>query len=69
MRYLLAILVPPLAVLKLKPRQAIVNLVLTLCFFVPGALHAALVVFDHTEEQRAQRVENAIREWQKRSSM
>ncbi|MBX3376236.1 MAG: YqaE/Pmp3 family membrane protein [Phycisphaeraceae bacterium] len=69
MRYALAILVPPLAVFKCKrPTQTALNVALTLCFFVPGALHAAMIVFDHSEEQRAQDVQNAIREWQKRAA-
>ncbi len=68
MRYALAILVPPLAVFKCKrPQQVVLNVALTLCFFLPGALHAALIVFDHSEQQNAQNVQNAIREWQKRS--
>ncbi|TFB21847.1 YqaE/Pmp3 family membrane protein [Filobacillus milosensis] len=48
--YLLAILLPPVAVLLVgKPTKAILNLILTLIFFVPGAVHAALVVKDHKE--------------------
>ena len=61
--------VPPLAVLKCRrPTQTAVNVALTLCFFLPGALHAALIVFDHSEQQNARKVENAIRDWQKRSA-
>ncbi|MFD1020827.1 YqaE/Pmp3 family membrane protein [Thalassobacillus hwangdonensis] len=48
MLYLLAILLPPVAVLLTgKPMKALLNLVLTIIFFVPGAVHAALVVKDH----------------------
>lgn len=62
MRYLLAILLPPLAVLLCgKPFQALLNLVLTLCFWVPGAIHALLVAHDYYEEQRANRVIAALR--------
>lgn len=68
MRYLLAIVAPPVAVLRCKRRgQAILNLALTLCFWVPGALHAAVMVFDHLEEERARRVIEAIRLWQKQA--
>ncbi|WP_286160813.1 YqaE/Pmp3 family membrane protein [Virgibacillus sp. 7505] len=43
--YLLAIVLPPVAVLFTgKPFKALLNLVLTLIFFVPGAVHAALIV-------------------------
>lgn len=45
--YLLAILFPPLAVLLCgKPFQAIVNFFLTLIVWVPGVIHAILVVHD-----------------------
>lgn len=48
MLYLLAILLPPVAVLLTgKPLKALLNLVLTAIFFVPGAVHAALVVKDY----------------------
>ncbi|MEH7460396.1 YqaE/Pmp3 family membrane protein [Bacillus pseudomycoides] len=47
MMYLLAILFPPLAVLLCgKPFQAIVNFFLTLIVWVPGVIHAILVVHD-----------------------
>jgi uncharacterized membrane protein YqaE (UPF0057 family) len=70
MRYALAILVPPLAAFKCRrPVQTALNIALTLCFYVPGALHAALLVYDHSEQQRAQSIENAIRAWQKRAAV
>ncbi|WP_077622765.1 YqaE/Pmp3 family membrane protein [Sediminibacillus massiliensis] len=48
MLYLLAIILPPVAVLFTgKPMKAILNLILTLILFVPGAVHAALVVKDY----------------------
>ncbi|MDX2131217.1 MAG: YqaE/Pmp3 family membrane protein [Planctomycetota bacterium] len=62
MRYLIAILLPPLAVLLCgKPIQALLNLVLTLCFWVPGAIHAVLVVNQHYEDQNADRIIQAVR--------
>ena len=70
MRYTLAILVPPLAVFKCRrPTQTALNVALTLCFYLPGVAHAAIMVFDHYEEQRAQNVVNAIRAWQKRAAV
>jgi uncharacterized membrane protein YqaE (UPF0057 family) len=61
MRYLLAILLPPLAVLLCgKPLQALLNLLLTLCFWVPGVLHAVLVVHDHHEQRRNEQVLAAL---------
>ena len=45
MLYLVAILVPPLAVLLCgKPFQALLNIVLTLLIYFPGMIHAILVV-------------------------
>jgi len=70
MRYALAILVPPLAVFKCRrPRQTALNVALTLCFYLPGMAHAALMVYDHQEEQRARTVTDAIRAWTKRAAM
>ncbi len=61
MRYLLAILLPPVAVLLCgKPLQALLNLVLTLMFWVPGALHAVLVVHQAEEDSRAEKIVRAI---------
>jgi len=62
MRYLLAILLPPLAVLSCgKPVQFLLNLVLTLCLWVPGAIHAILVVHAYHEDRRAAMIVREIR--------
>lgn len=62
MRFLLAILLPPLAVLSCgKPVQAVLNLLLTLCFWLPGALHAVLVVNQYYEDRNADRIIAAMR--------
>ncbi|MEF2094239.1 YqaE/Pmp3 family membrane protein [Bacillus sp. CFBP9009] len=53
MLYLIAIIFPPLAVLLAgKPVQAMLNLVLTLFFYVPGLIHAILVVHDKKADKR-----------------
>ncbi|MBT2647976.1 YqaE/Pmp3 family membrane protein [Bacillus sp. ISL-34] len=53
MLYLIAIAFPPLAVLLAgKPIQALLNLVLTLFFYVPGLIHAILVVHDKKADKR-----------------
>ncbi|MES1040262.1 MULTISPECIES: YqaE/Pmp3 family membrane protein [Peribacillus] len=53
MLYLIAIIFPPLAVLLAgKPVQAVLNLVLTLFFYVPGLIHAILVVHDKNADKR-----------------
>jgi uncharacterized membrane protein YqaE (UPF0057 family) len=44
-RYILAVLLPPLAVLMCgKPFQFILNIFLTLLLWLPGTIHAILVV-------------------------
>lgn len=53
MIYLIAILIPPLAVLmKGKPVQALLNLVLTLLGYFPGSIHAILVVNKANADKR-----------------
>jgi uncharacterized membrane protein YqaE (UPF0057 family) len=63
MMYLLAILLPPLAVLLCgKPLQALLNVLLTLLGWVPGIIHACLVVSSHQADKRQDRL---IREMRK----
>jgi uncharacterized membrane protein YqaE (UPF0057 family) len=63
MLYLLAILLPPVAVLFCgKPIQFVLNIILTLCFYLPGMIHAILVVNNHLADKRAERIEQAIRD-------
>jgi uncharacterized membrane protein YqaE (UPF0057 family) len=57
MRYPIAIVCPPLAVLLCgKPAQALLNCLLTLCLWVPGILHACMVVGSHQADLRTDRV-------------
>lgn len=57
MLYLVALLLPPVAVLLAgKPVQALLNLVLTLCFYIPGAVHACLVVHERYNDRRTLRI-------------
>ena len=63
MRYLLAIILPPVAVLICgKPIQALLNLVLTVLFWIPGMIHALFVVNGYYADQRTDRVIEAIKE-------
>ena len=51
MRYFLAIILPPLAVLLCgKPIQFLLNIVLTLLFWLPGVVHALLVVNEKMDD-------------------
>lgn len=50
---LVAILFPPLAVLICgKPVQAVINFFLTLCLWIPGMIHAILVVNARNADRR-----------------
>jgi len=61
-KYLLAILLPPLAVLIYgKPTQLLLNIPLTICFWIPGMIHALVVVSSAGESGRFARLEKALR--------
>jgi len=60
MRYFLAIILPPLAVLLCgKPIQFVLNIFLTLLFWIPGVIHAILVVNSHLADKRTDRIVKA----------
>jgi uncharacterized membrane protein YqaE (UPF0057 family) len=62
MLYLLAILLPPIAVLLAgKPIQALLNVGLTVLFWIPGSVHALLVVHNHKADKRTDRIIEAIK--------
>lgn len=58
MLYFLAILLPPAAVLFAggRPMQALLNTGLTLLGWIPGVIHAFLVVGEHKADKRADRM-------------
>jgi uncharacterized membrane protein YqaE (UPF0057 family) len=61
MRYFLAIFLPPVAVLLCgKPLQALLNVLLTLCLWVPGTIHAILVVADTKAQARNKQLIRAL---------
>jgi uncharacterized membrane protein YqaE (UPF0057 family) len=63
--YLVAILLPPLAVLLCgKPFQAVLNVVLTLMIYFPGLIHAVLVVHNYYQDKRTGRIIEALRDRQ-----
>ena len=66
MLYLLCIIFPPLAVLLVgKPIQALLNLVLCCFFWIPGIIHALLVVSEKKADNRAKRQAKMIAEHNK----
>ena len=55
--YLLAILLPPVAVLICgKPLQALINLILCLLLYIPGMVHAIMVVNEYKADRRAEKI-------------
>ena len=59
---LLCILFPPLAVLLCgKPIQALVNLLLSLLFWIPGIIHAWSVVTDSRADKKHREMVAAVR--------
>lgn len=53
MLYLLAIICPPVAVLLAgKPIQALLNLLLTFLVWIPGVIHAILVINEKKADKR-----------------
>jgi uncharacterized membrane protein YqaE (UPF0057 family) len=61
MRYFLAIILPPLAVLLCgKPIQFVLNIFLTLLFWIPGVIHAILVVNSHLADKRTEKIVDAM---------
>lgn len=61
MLYLLAIVLPPFAVLLTgRPGQALLNLLLTVLGWIPGVIHAMLVVSEHKANKRTDRMAKTI---------
>jgi uncharacterized membrane protein YqaE (UPF0057 family) len=63
MRYFLALLLPPLAVLFCgKPIQFVLNLVLCLLGWIPGIIHALIVVSSHKADKRTDKLVDAMKD-------
>ena len=61
MLYFFAVVLPPVAVLLCgKPLQALLNLLLPLCLWVPGILHALFVVNSHLADKRTDKLIKAM---------
>lgn len=60
MRWLLCFL-PPLAVLSCgKPGSFLLNVILTLCAYFPGVIHAFMVVGEYKADKRTDRIVRAM---------
>lgn len=61
MNYFFAIVLPPVGVLMTgKKLQALLNLILTLILWLPGVIHALLVVNNYNEERRLEELSRKI---------
>lgn len=61
MRYLFAIILPPIAVLSCgKIFSAILNCILCCCGLIPGIIHAILVVKSYNDKKNVKSIERAI---------
>jgi uncharacterized membrane protein YqaE (UPF0057 family) len=61
MRYLLAVVLPPAAVLLCRrPGQIALNVLLTACLWLPGAVHALVLSRAALQRERADRLAEAV---------
>ena len=61
--FLLAIVLPPVAVLLCgKPIQAVLNLFLTMCLWIPDVVHAFMVVSARNADKRNDRLIDALKQ-------
>lgn len=59
--YFLAIVAPPLAVIFTgRVGSAFLNIILTLCIYVPGMIHAIFIVQDHKASKRHKQYTRAV---------
>lgn len=62
MRYFLCIILPPVGVLTTGRIGAfILNVLLTICFWIPGVIHAILVTSNYYEAKRHRQLLKAIK--------
>ena len=63
MRYFLCIILPPISVLTTgKIITFILNLILTLCFWLPGVIHAIIVVNSFYADRRNDKLIKAMKQ-------
>jgi uncharacterized membrane protein YqaE (UPF0057 family) len=61
MRYLIAVVLPPAAVLLCRrPGQLPVNVLLTACLWLPGSIHALLLARAAAARERTDRLADAV---------
>jgi uncharacterized membrane protein YqaE (UPF0057 family) len=60
--FLLAVLAPPLAATLCRPRSLLVNFVLTLAGWLPGAVHATMIVAEYYSQRDTAALVSALRD-------
>lgn len=66
MKYILAIFLPPVAVLLCgKPMAALLNLLLCLLLWIPGVIHAFIVIAETNADKRTDKLVKAMKDQQK----
>jgi uncharacterized membrane protein YqaE (UPF0057 family) len=61
MRYLLAIILPPVAALLYgKPSQFLLSMILTLLLWIPGVIYSLMIVNNYIEEERERTIAKNI---------
>ena len=61
--FLLSIFLPPVAVLLCgKPFQSVLNLFLTMALWIPGVVHAFMVVSARNADKRTNRLIDAVKQ-------
>lgn len=62
MRYFLCLILPPVAVLTTgRLGSFLLNLLLCLCLWIPGVIHAILVTNDYYEARRHRQLVRAVK--------
>ena len=62
MRYFLCLICPPIAVLSTgRIFTFILSVILTLCFWIPGVIHAILVTSNYYEDKRHRQLMRTVR--------
>lgn len=64
MKYLLAVVLPPVVALRYgRPRQLLVNVLLTLLGWLPGVLHACLLIANSRDDAWSRELEAIEHVW------
>ena len=63
--YFFAFVLPPLSVARVKPQAIFANIVLTILGWVPGIVHALILIKERQDNKRTDRIVEALEGTQK----